>query len=138
MVWDKRKTTTIMRNKQINNKQINNKQINNSKNKAIIFFNFGTGCAMRLFISMYTLRKYYNGNALLMLQQNEEHTQAIKEKAKHIGIDVELMDIKRICKRNFKSIMAPKVLKLSPYETNIQVNLRNIFVQIQAMHCMKS
>jgi len=100
-----------------------NKQINlNKKNTGVLFFNFGSSCAMRLTICMYTLRKYYNGNAVLLLQQNEEHTDRIKEKAEQIGIDVELVNLDRICDRNFKSVLAPKVLKISPYEASVQID----------------
>ena len=102
--------------------------INLSQNKTgVLFFNFGAKCAIRLFIAMYTLRKYYSGNAVLLLQKDEEYTNAIKEKAKQIGIDVELMDLDRICDKNFKSVLAPKVLKISPYEASVQIDADTSF-----------
>jgi len=95
---------------------------NENEKKSVLFFNFGNGCVLRLLISMHTLRKYYSGPALLLQQKNEENTDRIVSLAKRIGIEVELMDLQRICDRNFKSVLAPKVLKISPYETSIQID----------------
>jgi hypothetical protein len=94
----------------------------NKNDRSVLFFNFGNSCGLRLLISMYTLRKYYSGSALLLQQKNEENTDRLIEMAKKIGIEVELMDLEKICDRNFKSVLAPKVLKISPYETSIQID----------------
>lgn len=93
-----------------------------NKDKSILFFNFGNSCGLRLLITMYTLRKYYQGHAILLQQKNEENTDRLVSMAKRVGIEIELMDLQRICKRNFKSTFGPKVLKISPYETSVEID----------------
>ena len=96
--------------------------------KGIVFFNFGKECGMRMLVTMYTLRKYYKENAILLLaKEDKDINDRLAKEAKILGIDIDYYDLNRICKRNLKSVMAPKILKISPYTASIQVDADTSF-----------
>lgn len=96
--------------------------------KGIVFFNFGTSCILRLIVSVYSFRQVSASRAALLVDKEDVYQNVfLKDFCKEQNIDYLEVDMTRICHKNFKSVMAPKVLKESPFESSIQIDTDTTF-----------
>lgn len=96
--------------------------------KCFLYFNYGDSCLLRLLTSVYTLRRNFNGNICIQLENSDENNDYISNLLKPLNVDIQYWDINKICKRNFKSVMAPKALMHSNYKTSIQIDADTSFL----------
>lgn len=92
------------------------------------FFNFGGKCITRLLVSIYTLRKVYDGNITLMLAKNDEHNEKLAKHLNKLNVDIQWFDLKRL-RRGTKSAIKPKLFKESKYDNTLMLDGDLLFLK---------
>ncbi len=85
-----------------------------------VFFNFGTAYALRLLVSIYSLRKFYDGPITVFLAP-DEYSDALRQDILKVGADVAMMDqLSSTCDRY-------RVFTESPFEATLSFDSDIIF-----------
>lgn len=88
--------------------------------RGCVFFNFGTAYALRLLVSIYSLRKFYDGPITVFLAP-DENSDALGQDIHKIGADVALMDqLSSTCDRY-------RVFTESPFEATLSFDSDIVF-----------
>ncbi|MFN0264226.1 hypothetical protein ACKTEK_10155 [Tepidamorphus sp. 3E244] len=89
--------------------------------RGALFFNFGTGYALRLFVALHSLRKYYDGPITLLLLEDDADAPAVAETAAKLSVDcIFVKDLSRSESRH-------EILKASPYATTLSFDSDLLF-----------
>lgn len=89
--------------------------------EGITFFNFGGGCMVRLLVALDSLRQHYSGPVTLQLAKGDQNNeQAAPDLSQYA--DIQWFDMKRLAKRNLKSVLKPTLFKISPYDSTLMLD----------------
>lgn len=88
--------------------------------RGCVYFNFGANYALHLVVSLYSLRKYYDGPVTVFLAP-DRHAGKLTRTLEQLGADVRLLDgLSKSCDRH-------RLFYESPYETTLSFDSDIIF-----------
>ena len=98
-----------------------------NESMGVLFFNLGNRCMLRAFVAMYTLRKYYAGEAAIMLSEDDEFSNVVIDNLKPFNITPHFYKPVVKCRKNTGYTIKPDVLRQSPFYTTIYSDTDVIF-----------
>jgi len=97
-------------------------------NKGVLFFNTGSSCLLRLFVSVFSLRRYYDGNIGVLLNSDDELNKEIEKNLTLLNVQTYYFNKPELnCKRNGGYTIKPYVLSQSPFDHTMFVDSDTIF-----------
>ncbi|MCB1471618.1 MAG: hypothetical protein H6878_09545 [Rhodobiaceae bacterium] len=88
--------------------------------RGCVYFNFGTGYALHLLVSIHTLRKHYDGPVTVFLKP-DAHSDRLKRDVEALGVDVVYLD------RLSRSFDRHRIFEASPYPTTLSLDSDIVF-----------
>lgn len=91
----------------------------------VIYYNNGTSCAVRLLISIYTLRKHYTGQITILSEGDETISEKI---ASMFKADFKKISLNIPTGKNAILLAKPKIYEVAPYDNNLWLDADTIIL----------
>ena len=93
----------------------------------VIYYNVRTGCAVRLLVSIYSLRKHYTGPITILSRGDESHELCSKIAAA-LNVDMKEIEFPAVIGHNAHYLAKTKLHEVTPYSRNVFIDADTIVV----------
>lgn len=93
----------------------------------VIYYNVGLGCVVRLLVSIYSLKKHYNGPITIISEGDESHAICSKI-ATAMGVDIRQAVFDTNGPRNHALLAKTKINQATPYDYSVFIDADTLIV----------